>query len=70
MELTGSFAPVRATVQMALLTDRPRTASAAAAGDARLLALNRTTLRRILGPFSDILKRDKGLYNAFMAQKL
>lgn len=56
--------------EMALLTDRPRTASVSAVGEARLLSLNRTTLRRILGPFSDILKRDKGLYNAFMAQKL
>lgn len=66
----GEHSPDVARTQMALLTDRPRTASVSAVGEARLLSLNRTTLRRILGPFSDILKRDKGLYNAFMAQKL
>lgn len=57
--------------QMALLTDRPRTATvAAAAPETRLLALDRTVFRRLLGPFSKVLRRDKALYNAFMAQKI
>lgn len=56
--------------EMALLTDRPRTASVTAVTGARLLVINRTTLRRLFGPFSAVLLRDKGLYNTFMAQKI
>lgn len=56
--------------EIALLTNRPRAATVTAVGDVRVLALDRRTFTRVLGPLQDMLKRNMAMYNAYMGNKI
>jgi cAMP-dependent protein kinase regulator len=54
--------------ERALLTDAPRAATVtAAAGGARLLALDRAAFVRLMGPLQDILRRNMDVYAKYAA---
>ena len=50
--------------EIALLEPKPRQATCKAVGDVKVLALDRATFTRVLGPMEDILKRNMSAYNA------
>eukprot|EP00306_Pavlova_sp_CCMP459_P014145 CAMPEP_0185182870 /NCGR_PEP_ID=MMETSP1140-20130426/1625_1 /TAXON_ID=298111 /ORGANISM="Pavlova sp., Strain CCMP459" /LENGTH=408 /DNA_ID=CAMNT_0027748841 /DNA_START=25 /DNA_END=1251 /DNA_ORIENTATION=+ len=56
--------------EIALLTNRPRAATVTAEGDVCVLALDRRTFTRVLGPLTDVLKRNMAMYNAYMVHKI
>ena len=51
--------------EIALLTNRPRAANVIASGQLRCLALNRKDFTQLLGPCSDILKRNMTDYKSY-----
>jgi CRP-like cAMP-binding protein len=51
--------------EIALLTNKPRAANVVAVGAARCLALNRKDFTQLLGPCSDILKRNMNAYKTY-----
>jgi cAMP-dependent protein kinase regulator len=50
--------------EIALLTAKPRQATVKASGKLKVLAIDRATFTRVLGPLDDILKRNMEDYNA------
>ncbi|KAJ1619092.1 cyclic nucleotide-binding-like protein [Pavlovales sp. CCMP2436] len=56
--------------EIALLTNRPRAATVTAEGEVTALALDRRTFTRVLGPLTDVLKRNMAVYNKFMAHNI
>ena len=48
--------------ELALITNRPRAASAYAVGDVRLAFLDREAFERLLGPCMDVMKREMQNY--------
>ena len=53
--------------EIALLTDKPRQATVKAEGNLKVLALDRATFTRVLGPMDDIMKRNMEQYNKYTA---
>ena len=52
--------------EIALLLDRPRTATVTALGKLDCVKLDRARFERVLGPCADILKRNIKLYNSYI----
>jgi cAMP-dependent protein kinase regulator len=52
--------------EIALLFDRPRAATVKAKGPLRCVKMDRNRFERVLGPISDILKRNVAQYNSFI----
>ena len=53
--------------EIALLLDRPRAATVVSRGPLKCVKLDRARFERVLGPCSDILKRNIGQYNSFVS---
>eukprot|EP00341_Mesodinium_pulex_P006827 CAMPEP_0116932808 /NCGR_PEP_ID=MMETSP0467-20121206/28662_1 /TAXON_ID=283647 /ORGANISM="Mesodinium pulex, Strain SPMC105" /LENGTH=415 /DNA_ID=CAMNT_0004613569 /DNA_START=37 /DNA_END=1284 /DNA_ORIENTATION=- len=53
--------------EIALLTDKPRQATVKAEGNLKVLALDRATFTRVMGPMDDIMKRNMEQYNKYTA---
>jgi cAMP-dependent protein kinase regulator len=53
--------------EIALLTDKPRQATAKAVGDVKVLALDAGAFNRLCGPLFEILKRNMSLYDSYGA---
>ncbi|XP_056017182.1 cAMP-dependent protein kinase regulatory subunit isoform X4 [Ostrea edulis] len=53
--------------EIALLLDRPRAATVIARGPLKCVKLDRARFERVLGPCSDILKRNIAQYNSFVS---
>jgi cAMP-dependent protein kinase regulator len=53
--------------EIALLTDKPRQATVRAEGNLKVLALDRATFTRVMGPMDDIMKRNMEQYNKYTA---
>lgn len=54
--------------EIALLTSKPRQATVKAKGLLKVLAIDRATFTRVLGPMEDLMKRNMEQYNKFAAQ--
>jgi cAMP-dependent protein kinase regulator len=52
--------------EIALLFDRPRAATVKAKGPLKCVKMDRYRFERVLGPISDILKRNVAQYNSFI----
>ena len=52
--------------EIALLTNRSRACTVTAVGQVTVLALQRSTFTRVMGPLRDLLKRNMQAYNSFM----
>lgn len=55
------------TGEIALLMNRPRAATVVARGPLKCVKLDRPRFERVLGPCSDILKRNIQQYNSFVS---
>ena len=64
-DLIGFFPPISG--EIALLLDRPRAATVVARGPLKCVKLDRARFERVLGPCSDILKRNIAQYNSFVS---
>lgn len=53
--------------EIALLLDRPRAATVIARGPLKCVKLDRSRFERVLGPCSDILKRNISQYNSYVS---
>lgn len=53
--------------EIALLLNRPRAATVVARGPLKCVKLDRPRFERVLGPCSDILKRNIQRYNSFIS---
>lgn len=53
--------------EIALLLDRPRAATVVASGPLKCVKLDRARFERLLGPCSDILKRNMEHYNSLIS---
>ena len=56
--------------EIALLTNRPRAASVIATTDTKVLCIRRKTFMRVMGPVSELLKRNMELYTKYMAKNI
>lgn len=54
--------------EIALLTDKPRQATVKAEGTLKVLALDRATFTRVMGPMDEIMKRNMEQYNKYTAE--
>jgi cAMP-dependent protein kinase regulator len=61
----GRLSPGHYFGEVALLTKRPRLASVTAVGEVSVLELDRRTFTRVLGPLTDVLKRNMAI-NAYI----
>jgi len=52
--------------ELALLRDTPRAASIVAKSEVKLVAVDRDSFKRLLGPLEEILKRNMARYQQFM----
>lgn len=62
----GRLGPSEYFGEVALLLDRPRAATVTARGPLRCVKLDRGRFERVLGPISDILKRNMLQYNSYV----
>ncbi|KAK7112360.1 cAMP-dependent protein kinase regulatory subunit isoform X2 [Littorina saxatilis] len=63
----GRLGPSDYFGEIAMLLDRPRAATVVARGPLKCVKLDRSRFERVLGPCSDILKRNIGQYNSFVS---
>jgi len=54
--------------ELALLKDAPRAASVIAKTECKLLTLDRTAFKRLLGPLDDLLKRNADAYQKYASK--
>lgn len=65
-EEVGQLGPSDYFGEVALMLDRPRAATVTAKGQLKCVKLDRARFERVLGPCSDILKRNITQYNSFI----
>jgi len=65
-EEVGLLGPSDYFGEIALMLDRPRAATVTAKGQLKCVKLDRARFERVLGPCSDILKRNITQYNSFI----
>lgn len=63
----GTLGPSDYFGEIALILDRPRAATVTACGQLKCVKLDRARFERVLGPCSDILKRNIHNYNSFVS---
>ncbi|XP_064605277.1 cAMP-dependent protein kinase regulatory subunit-like isoform X2 [Liolophura sinensis] len=63
----GKLGPSDYFGEIALLLDRPRAATVVSRGPLKCVKLDRARFERVLGPCSDILKRNISQYNSFVS---
>ncbi|XP_023320379.1 cAMP-dependent protein kinase type I regulatory subunit isoform X3 [Eurytemora carolleeae] len=63
----GTLGPSDYFGEIALILDRPRAATVTASGPLKCVKLDRARFERVLGPCSDILKRNIHNYNSFVS---
>lgn len=56
--------------EIALLTSKPRQATVKAVGELSVLAIDRATFTRVMGPLDEIMKRNMEDYNKYAAQAI
>jgi cAMP-dependent protein kinase regulator len=56
--------------EIALLTSKPRQATVKASGALSVLAIDRATFTRVMGPLDEIMKRNMEEYNKYAAQAI
>jgi cAMP-dependent protein kinase regulator len=56
--------------EIALLTSKPRQATVRARGTLRVLAVDRATFTRVMGPLDELMKRNMEEYNKYNAQTI
>merc|ERR1711991_1052390 len=54
--------------EVTLLTSKPRQATVKASGELKVLAVDRATFTRVMGPLDDLMKRNMEQYNKYAAQ--
>lgn len=54
--------------EVALLTSKPRQATVKAKGELKVLAVDRATFTRVMGPLDELMKRNMEQYNKYAAQ--
>lgn len=54
--------------ERALITDMPRAATITTVVDSKLLAMDRASFLRLLGPITDLLARNMTLYDKYVAK--
>lgn len=65
-EIVGHLGPSEYFGEIALLLDRPRAATVVAKSQLKCIKLNRARFERVMGPCSDILKRNISNYNSYV----
>lgn len=63
----GPDGPLSPPGEIALLLNRPRAATVVARGPLKCVRLDRPRFERVLGPCSEILKRNIQRYNSFIS---
>ncbi len=56
--------------EIALLTSKPRQATVRAKGTLKVLAVDRATFTRVMGPLDELMKRNMDQYNKYTAQAI
>jgi cAMP-dependent protein kinase regulator len=56
--------------EIALLTSKPRQATVKAQGTLKVLAVDRATFIRVMGPLDELMKRNMEQYNKYAAQTI
>jgi len=65
-ELVGKLGPSDYFGEIALLLDRPRAATVIAKTNLKCIKLDRARFERVMGPCSEILKRNISNYNSYV----
>ncbi|ESO00933.1 hypothetical protein HELRODRAFT_185745 [Helobdella robusta] len=65
--IVSSLGPSEYFGEIALLLDRPRAATVVANGQLKCVKMDRDRFERVLGPCSDIIKRNISHYNSFVS---
>jgi len=63
----GTLGPSHYFGEIALMLNRPRAATVTATGPLKCVKLDRARFERVLGPCSDIIKRNIDNYNSFVS---
>lgn len=69
-EIVGRLEVSQYFGEIALLTDRPRSATITAIGNTKCVCLDRGSFNRLLGPIEDILRRNMEMYNLYISSNI